>query len=89
MSLSPPLPPPYPLPPFSPSLISLMVSVDVKHPVYLLTVLTVASEYAFPIAVGKWERPGRIMPTSRQRSRSSCDHDDEVLLNVLRCYETY
>ena len=31
-------PPPYPLPPFSPSLISLMVSVDVKHHVYLLTV---------------------------------------------------
>ena len=29
-------PPPYPLPPFSPSLISLMVSVDVKHHVYLL-----------------------------------------------------
>ena len=28
---------PYPLPPFSPSLISLMVSVDVKHHVYLLT----------------------------------------------------
>ena len=34
ISLSPPLP--YPLPPFSPSLISLMVSVDVKHHVYLL-----------------------------------------------------
>ena len=32
-----PLPtPPYPLHPFSPSLISLMVSVDVKHHVYLL-----------------------------------------------------
>ena len=30
-------PPPYPFPPFSPSLISLMVSVDVKHHVYLLT----------------------------------------------------
>ena len=30
-------PPPYPLPLFSPSLISLMVSVDVKHSVYLLT----------------------------------------------------
>ena len=29
-------PPPYPLPSFSPSLISLMVSVDVKHHVYLL-----------------------------------------------------
>ena len=29
-------PPPYPLPPFPPSLISLMVSVDVKHHVYLL-----------------------------------------------------
>ena len=29
-------PPPYPLSPFSPSLISLMVSVDVKHHVYLL-----------------------------------------------------
>ena len=29
-------PPPYPLPPFSPSLISLMFSVDVKHHVYLL-----------------------------------------------------
>ena len=27
-------PPPYPLPPFSPSLINLMVSVDVKHYVY-------------------------------------------------------
>ena len=35
ISLSPP--PPYRLPPFSPSLISLMVSVDVKHHVYLLT----------------------------------------------------
>ena len=35
-----PLPPlPYPLPPpFSPSLISLMVSVDVKHHVYLLLI---------------------------------------------------
>ena len=33
-----PLPtPPYPLSPFSPSLISLVVSVDVKHHVYLLT----------------------------------------------------
>ena len=32
-----PLPPPsYPIHPFSPSLISLMVSVDVKHHVYLL-----------------------------------------------------
>ena len=30
-------PPPYPLPPVSPSLISRMVSVDVKHHVYLLT----------------------------------------------------
>ena len=30
-------PPPYPLPPFSPSLISLMDSVDVKHHAYLLT----------------------------------------------------
>ena len=30
-------PPPYPLSPFSPSLISLMVSLDVKHHVYLLT----------------------------------------------------
>ena len=30
-------PPPKPLSPFSPSLISLMVSVDVKHHVYLLT----------------------------------------------------
>ena len=30
-------PPPYPLPPFSPSLISLTVCVDVKHHVYLLT----------------------------------------------------
>ena len=36
ISLSPP-PPPIPFPPFSPSLISLMVSVDVKHDVYLLT----------------------------------------------------
>ena len=30
------LTPPYPLPPFSQSLISLMVSVDVKHHIYLL-----------------------------------------------------
>ena len=30
-------PPPYPIPRFSPSLISLVVSVDVKHHVYLLT----------------------------------------------------
>ena len=30
-------PPPYPLPPFSPSLISLMVTVDVEHHVYFLT----------------------------------------------------
>ena len=38
ISLSPP--PPYPLPsPFSPSLISRTVSVDVKHHVYLLTLL--------------------------------------------------
>ena len=29
-------PPPYTLPPFSPSLISLVVCVDVKHHVYLL-----------------------------------------------------
>ena len=34
--ISPP-PPPYPLPPFSPSLISLMVSVDIKSHVYVLT----------------------------------------------------
>ena len=32
-----PLPPPTPPPLFSPSLISFMVSVDVKHHVYLLT----------------------------------------------------
>ena len=32
---SPLPPPPYPLPSFSPSLISLMVSVDVEHHVYL------------------------------------------------------
>ena len=36
--------PPTPLPPFSPSLLSLMVSVDVKHHVYLLTVLALANE---------------------------------------------
>ena len=30
--------PPYPLPHFSSSLISVMVSVDVKHPVYLLMI---------------------------------------------------
>ena len=34
MYIVPLTPPPYPLPPFSPSLISLMVSVDVKHHVY-------------------------------------------------------
>ena len=35
-----PLPrPPYPLPSFSPSLMSLVVSLDVKHHVYLLTTL--------------------------------------------------
>ena len=34
---SPPPPPPHTPSPFSPSLISLMVSVDVKHHVYLLT----------------------------------------------------
>ena len=39
----PPPPPPYPLPPFSPSLISLKVSVDVKHHVYLLTYLMEAA----------------------------------------------
>ena len=33
-----PTQPPYPLPLFSPSLISLMVSVDVKHHVYLLAI---------------------------------------------------
>ena len=38
------IPPPPPLPPFSPSLLSLMVSVDVKHHVYLLTVLALANE---------------------------------------------
>ena len=38
ISLSPHLPSPFR--PFSPSLISLMVSVDVKHNVYLLTVQT-------------------------------------------------
>ena len=32
--IGPPPPPPYLLPPFSPSLISLMVSADVKHHVY-------------------------------------------------------
>ena len=32
-------PPPYPLPPFSPSLISRTVSVDIKHNVYLLRLL--------------------------------------------------
>ena len=40
LSLSPPLPYPRLLPPFSSSLISLMVSVDVKNHVYLLTVTT-------------------------------------------------
>ena len=77
-----------PFPPFSPSLISLMVSVDVKHPVYLLTVLTVASEYAFPIAVGKRIRPGRIMPTSRQWSLSSCDQLLFPPLNGIKKYLT-
>ena len=42
ISLSPHLHTPFPLPPFSPSLINLMVSVDVKHHVYLLYLLTVA-----------------------------------------------
>ena len=44
LSLSPPPYPLPPLPPFSPSLLSLMVSVDVKHHVYLLTVLALANE---------------------------------------------
>ena len=37
-----PLPPSMPPPPFSSSLISLVVSVDVKHHVYLLVVVTLA-----------------------------------------------
>ena len=42
-----PLPtPPYPLPPFYPSLISLMVSVDVKHHVHLLTTVLLQRPYA-------------------------------------------
>ena len=47
---SPSSPPQYPFPPFSPSLISLMVSVDVKHHVYLLTYLRINS-FLFPKSI--------------------------------------
>ena len=46
-----PRPPPYRLPPFSPSLINPMVSVDIKHHVYLLT-----CRYLFPFLPTDIER---------------------------------
>ena len=54
-----PLPPPSytslpPPPPFSPSLISFMVSVDVKHHVYLLTALTNPAVSAFFKSCWHW-----------------------------------
>ena len=42
----------HPLPPFSPSPISLMVSVDVKHHVYLLTMILVLILLAKSIVSG-------------------------------------
>ena len=42
------------LPPFSPSLISLMVSVDVKHHVYLLTSIMIVQE----LCESRGGRPG-------------------------------
>ena len=48
---SPSSPTSIPIPPFSPSLISLMVSVDVKHHVYLLYLLTPVLVSRFGVAV--------------------------------------
>ena len=51
VSLFPPLP--YPFTPFSPSLINLVVSVDVKHHVYLLTVVCLQAGIAiYTVGVG-------------------------------------
>ena len=46
-------PPPYPLPPIFPSLISLMISVDVKHHVYLLTYLPTRRVLFPPVSLQK------------------------------------
>ena len=49
-----------PFPPFSPSLISLMVSVDVKHHVYLLTSRVIVQE----LCESRGGRPGLSVLTS-------------------------
>ena len=56
----PPPPPPYPPTPFSPSLISLTVSVDVKHHVYLLSVWITVSVHVQNWQCGLHGRSGHI-----------------------------
>ena len=87
ISLFPPLPtsipPPPPPPTFSPSLTSLMISVDVKHPVYLLKRYTElrscvnreaglgsrSLSYAFPVPVKPFGLCGRKAHERRKAVR--------------------
>ena len=40
------------------------------------------------VAAGNARRKDRAAPVSRAAATSGCD-DDELMLNVLRCHETY
>ena len=70
ISLSPP--PPCPLPPFSPSLISRTVSVDVKHDVYLLwrceSRRRVFEDYFYPAMTQLAGRMAPFNPLAAQRA---------------------
>ena len=79
--------PPYPLPPpFSPSLISLAVSVDVKHHVYLLTYCFTSTEATRLIRDGEkggkggvWKEWGREIVS---RLSLHCHHRNDLCTKV-------
>ncbi len=80
-----------PPPPFSPSLISFTVSVDVKHNVYLLThlfgnntLVTCVHRAVNRTVTLRASLSGTFLQTARMRER-----EREFVLNVLGCLETY
>ena len=67
-------PPPYPLPPFYPSLISRTVSVDVKHHVYFAFMFASASDVPHH-TVGRWtliRKSGGVQSTWEPLLRMHC-----------------
>ena len=79
-----------------------MVSVDVKHHVYLLNVPRFCSlmkitsksknvKFARFISCicGYFDQTNGRNTVQREREKSLLDDDDELMLNVLRCHLTY